>query len=440
MNHFRARPRPPLNFRHRDLVLRVPCAAKNSTQRTLRVSVRSVFGLFSSPENTENGSGFWALLAGFVAALLMAGTLHGQTTQSPEALLKEAESLQQAGKLDEAIKDYRMLLAKYPDVAPVRSNLGAALAAAGRYEEAIAEYKHALRLQPLPQIRLNLALAYYKALQLTEAAGELVPLHAADPGNLKVALLLGDCYFRMGEFKKAVELLEPLVAAHPDEQALIYLLGMALIRGGQVHEGEVLVNKILRNGDTAVAHLMLGAARLEILDYSGAVDELSAAVKLDQKLPLAHYLYGNALLNLGHRDDAMQCFRDELAIDSNEFGSNFYLGVMLNQGEQYKEALPYLARALQVRPGDPAVRYQIAIGQIGMGNLEQAKKSLEALVKESPNFLDAHVSLARLYYRFHMKPEGDRERAIVEKLTAEVQAQKRTRADEVTKEQSTLPR
>jgi tetratricopeptide (TPR) repeat protein len=365
----------------------------------------------------------------------MAGTLHAQTAQSPEALLKEAQTLHQAGKLDEAIKDYRLFLAQHPDVAPVRSNLGAALAAAGRYEEAIIEYKRALQLQPLPQIRLNLALAYYKAVRLRDAVHELVPLHAADPGNLQIALLLGDCYFRLGDFKKTVELLEPLEAAHPDEQALIYLLGMSFIRGGQVQKGEILVNKILRNGNSAVAHLMLGAARLEIYDASGAVDELSTAVKLDPKLPLAHYLYGNALLTLGHRDDAIKSFRDELAIDPNEFGSNLYLGVLLNQGEQYKEAAAYLARALQVRPDDPAVRYQIAMGQIGTGNLEQGRKSLEALIKDSPNFLDAHVSLARLYYKGHMKQQGDQERAIVDKLTAEAQAQKRARADEVTKEQ-----
>jgi tetratricopeptide (TPR) repeat protein len=379
------------------------------------------------------------LLCAFFVVLPLAGVLAGQTARAPEELLKEAESLHQAGKLDQAIEDYRLFLAQYPDVAPVRSNLGAALVAAGRYEEAIAEYKRALRLQPLPQIRLNLALAYYKALQLTEAAGELLPLHASDPGNLKIALLLADCYFRLGEYRKTAELLEPLEAAHADDQALIYLLGIALIRDGQVHRGEVLVNKILRDGNSAEAHLMLGAARLEIFDASGAVDELSVAVKLDPKLPLAHYLYGNALLTLGHRSEAMQCFREELAIDPNEFGSNLYLGVLLNQGEKYKEAIPYLARALQVRPDEPAVRYQIVLGQIGMGNVEQARNSLEALVKDSPNFLDAHVSLARLYYRFHMKQEGDRERAIVEKLNAEVQAQKRARAAEVTKDETAVP-
>ena len=367
-----------------------------------------------------------------LAILLLTGPLAAQTVRNPQELLKEADSLRQAGKLDQAIEDYRLFLKQYPDVVPVRSNLGAALAAAGRYEEAIVEYKRALQLQPLPQIRLNLALAHYKALQLTEAASELAALHAADPKNLKVALLLGDCYFRLGEYKKTVELLEPLEAAHPEERALDYLLGMAFIRDGQLDKGGVLVNKILRDGNSAEAHLMLGAARAEVFDASGAVDELSAAIKLDPKLPLAHYLYGNALLTLGHRDDAMQCFREELAIDPNEFGSNLYLGVLLNQAEEYKEAIPYLLRARQVRPDDPAVPYQLAVGQIGMGELEKARGSLEALLRDSPNFLDAHVSLARLYYRLHMKQEGDRERAIVDKLNAEVQASKHANAEKAT--------
>lgn len=370
---------------------------------------------------------------------LMGGYLAGQTRQAPDALLKDADSHQRAGKLEQAIEDYRLFLKQYPDVAPVRSNLGAALVGAGRYEEAIVEYKRALQLQPLPQIRLNLALAYYKAVQLNEAVGELVPLHAADPGNLKIALLLGDCYFRLGEFKNAVELLEPLEATHPEEQGLIYLLGMALIRDGQVSKGEVLVDKILRHGNSPEAHLMLGAARLAIFDVSGAFDELSVAVKLNPKLPSVHYLFGTALLTLGRRDEALQSFREELAIDPNDFGSNLYLGVLLNQSENYKEAMPYVARALQVRPGDPAARYQIAIGEIGLGNLEKGRKLLEVLVKDNPTFLDAHVSLARLYYRFRMKAEGDRERAIIDKLNAEVQAQKRAQADKATGNAATTP-
>src|SRR5215467_6354471 len=150
----------------------------------------------------------------FVFALAAVPLCFAQAPQSPQELLKEAISLHQAGKFDQAIADYRLLLQQYPDMAPVRSDLGAALAAAGRYEEAITEYQRALKLQPLPQIRLNLALAYYKAGKMPLAVEEIEKVGAALPDDLRVVTLLADCYLRLGENKKVVQLLDPLEATH----------------------------------------------------------------------------------------------------------------------------------------------------------------------------------------------------------------------------------
>ena len=47
---------------------------------------------------------------------------------------------------------------------------------------------------------------------------------------------------------------------------------------------------------------------------------------------------------------------------------------------------------------------------------------LEELIAESPSFVEAHVTLATVYYRLRRKEDGDRERAIVERLNAEAQA------------------
>jgi hypothetical protein len=53
---------------------------------------------------------------------------------------------------------------------------------------------------------------------------------------------------------------------------------------------------------------------------------------------------------------------------------------------------------------------------------------LEAIVKEAPSFLEAHVALATAYYRLQRKVDGDRERAIVEKLNQEKDAKDRANA------------
>lgn len=365
---------------------------------------------------------FRRLAFAFLVVLPWAGILPGQTARTPEDLLTEAESLRRAGKLDQAIKDYRLLLKRYPDIAPVRSDLGAALAAAGSYEEAIVEYERALKLQPIPQIRLNLALAYYKTNKLALAVESLKKVHEEMPNDLRIVMLLADCYLRLGENKKVIELLDPLQPTHGDNLALVYMLGTALVRDGQVARGQIIIDKILRNGDSAEAWLLLGTTKLMAHDAPGAVVDLQKALELNPNLPSAHSLYGRALRHMGNPEDAKTAFHAELSLNPNDFDANLYLGVILKEEEQFEEALPFLKHALEVRPGDLGVLYQIAALHLAARAFNDAQRELESLVKVSPEFLEAHVALATLYYRLKRKEDGDREQVIVARLTAEQQA------------------
>ena len=56
------------------------------------------------------------------------------------------------------------------------------------------------------------------------------------------------------------------------------------------------------------------------------------------------------------------------------------------------------------------------------GETERALPLLEAIVKEAPKFLEAHVTLATVYYRLKRREDGDRERAIVDRLNKAIQA------------------
>jgi Tfp pilus assembly protein PilF len=60
------------------------------------------------------------------------------------------------------------------------------------------------------------------------------------------------------------------------------------------------------------------------------------------------------------------------------------------------------------------------------GNVDAARRSLEAIVKEAPSFTEAHVTLATVYYRLKRKEDGDRERALVQKLNRETQAKQQS--------------
>ena len=365
-------------------------------------------------------------LAGFAAGLLFGQMAlpaqTSQTNQSPQELLKDAVTFHQQGKLEEAIRDYELFLDIYPDAPEVRSNLGAALAATGKYARAIEEYKLALMKKSDPKLQLNLALAYYKTDDFPDAIVELEKVRSVDQDNRQVQTLLADSYVHTGENKKAIELLWPVFASGSSGMAVDYVLGTALARDGQADLAQRVINPLMEGPESAEKHMLMGTARFAAHDYPGALEELRRAAEMNPSLPEVNSYYGQALFSNGRTEESRALFEKELAQNPNDFQSNVHVGLLLKQDQKYDEALKYLKRALASRPGDVAVRLQIALAKMAQGKDQVALDELEQIVSESPKFLEAHVSLSTLYYRLKRKEDGNREREIVQRLTAERQA------------------
>ncbi len=346
-----------------------------------------------------------------------------QSADNPDRIFARAVQLHQAGDWDNAVKEYQQFLAERPDRSDARSNLGAVLARLGRFQEAIEQYQRALLLDGNnPGIRFNLGVAYYKSARVVSASKELEKVIAIQPENPNATLLLADCYLQMGEYQKIITLLAPYEAKYPDDKALAYLLGTALLREKQVEKGQQQIEKIMRGGDSAEVRMLLGTTHLLSADYAKASQEFAVAVRLNPKLPTVHSYYGRALSMTGNTDQAKEEFRLELANNPNDFDANLQIGVILKQDQNPEEALKYFQRALLVRPGEPNARFYIESIRVGQGKINEALPELEKLIKDAPDFVEAHVMLATVYYRLKRKAEGDREQAIVNKLNAERQA------------------
>jgi Tfp pilus assembly protein PilF len=367
------------------------------------------------------------VLAGLLCAMLAVAQ-----SGSDNDVLQRAVSLHQSGDYTGAIDGYEQFLKAHPEAAGVRSNLGAALAHEGRFEDAIREYRLALDAEPAGspaslKVRLNLALAYFKTAQIAKAAEELAKVHEAEPANQQATLLLATCYLRQGENKKVISLLDPLwqpasARENGGDPAIAYLLGSALIRDVQVNRGQVILDRILRNGDSAEARLLMGTTKFMAKEFASARTDLERAVQLNPKLPEANSYLGLVLLSTGDAAGAEQAFRRELDLDPNDFTANLQLGGLLRQDHNYNEARVLLERALRIRTGDYGARYQLASADLAEGRIPAAQAKLESLVKDAPSFVQAHVTLATIYYREKRKDEGDREREIVRKLNADLQA------------------
>jgi tetratricopeptide (TPR) repeat protein len=319
---------------------------------------------------------------------------------------------------ESAIHAYREYLETHPDSAEARSNLGAALARAGRYDEAIAEYDRALAKSPEnPALLLNLGLAYYKTGRLGEAAARFERASSLAPQfKDQVTLLLASCYNSLGKYKQAIALLASLEQEKSADLAFDYLYGTALIGDGQNASGAAVIDRILSHGESAEALLLRGTIKLRANDHDGAAADVAKAIALNARLPGAHARLGEIQFGVGDLEGARTSFAQELAVDPDDFVSNLDMGVLAKQDQDYTEARRYFERALKVRANDPGVRFQMANVDLATGNVEQARKTLEALIAESPDFVEAHASLAAVYYRLDRRADGEREHSIAKKL------------------------
>ena len=363
----------------------------------------------------------------FLLCFLIGASAEGQTpsAQDFDRLFARALALQEAGDMLGAIDTYKAALTIVPDRADVLSNLGAAYVRLGQFDDAVAHYQLALKVDPANNtVRLNLALAYYKSARPNEAIPQLKRVLASDPEMRNAYLVLADCYLQTGQPQDVVSLLKPRESLFGDDLAYAYLLGTALLYVENTVEGQKYMDRIFGAGESAEAHLLMGIAHFNRLDYPAAKAELKRALAINAALPTAHALYGRSLLAMGEYELAERAFRQELALNINDFEANLQLGYMRKTAQKFAEASAYLERAISIRPNDLAARKLLASLRLQTGDVNEAVRMLEAIVKEAPDLIEAHVQLATGYNRLKRKDDADRERAIIDRLNAEAQAKR----------------
>jgi tetratricopeptide (TPR) repeat protein len=355
--------------------------------------------------------------------LLICPFLLRAQTEDPRALIQHALSLQQAGDFSGAEAAYRAFLKLRPDEVGAHSNLGVVLVALGRYDEAIEQYKAASRLAPDDiRIAVNLALALVKSGRLSEAAESLESLHRRMPDEKRITLLLADTQLQLGGDERVIELLQPLAQTDTSDLSVAYMLGTAFLHKQRIAEGQVLLDRILGQGDTAEARFLFGTRMFETGDYPAAVEKLASAINLNPDLPGVESLYGRALLATGDPDAASAAFRKELASNPNDFPANLALGQILLVRKHYEEAKPLLERALSLRP--KSADAAIACGEMlaAANHLNEARKQLEAARLLAPDSLDLRRYLEALYTRLRLNKDAFREHREVIRLEAALAA------------------
>jgi Tfp pilus assembly protein PilF len=121
------------------------------------------------------------------------------------------------GLTDEAIEQYKIALKLKPDHAETRYNLGNAYNKKGLVDEAIEQYEIASKLKPeVAEIRHNLGNAYEKKGWLDKAIEQYEIASRLKPDLVETRHNLGNAYEKKGWLDKAIEQYEAALRLRPD--------------------------------------------------------------------------------------------------------------------------------------------------------------------------------------------------------------------------------
>ena len=173
----------------------------------------------------------WILLATAVVLTLGAALPGQELPPALQAPFEEGVLALKAGKLDEAERAFRAVLAKGGTTAYVHNNLGIVLQERGQHEKAVAQFREAIRLDPAytaPRILLGSSLVALgrvsEARNLLERAVKLAPREPL--ARVQLARVLESA----GDWVGAVEQYRALREMKPDEAEYVYGLGSAYLR------------------------------------------------------------------------------------------------------------------------------------------------------------------------------------------------------------------
>jgi len=348
----------------------------------------------------------------FIVLSAAAQTAKQASPSGVDELLRSGISAQQHGDYQTAIESYRKALAIEPKLAEAQANLGAAL------EEDI----RAMAIVPdKTGVRRNLALAYYKKGDMEHARTEFEAVITARPRDVKAAVLLGYTYIKLEKPAEAVVLLTPLEPGHESDMDFEYVLGDAMIQSGKDTEGIPRMEKAASATHSPDAYVIAGTAHMHRSEFREARADFDTALDLSPTFPGLYTLAGQARDASGDSEASVPAFQAALRADPKDATANLYLGVIRLKQRDFDSARPLLELALELRPGHPLTRLELAKLNGMTGRYAEAAATLEDLEKSDPNWLDPHIELAAIYYKLHRPEDGQRERDIVQQIEAKQQ-------------------
>jgi tetratricopeptide (TPR) repeat protein len=341
----------------------------------------------------------------------------GAAARDPQKLFAAGQAALQAGKLDEAERAFRDVLAIDPASAAAYANLGVIHMRRKQWPTALTDLHKAEKLAPqVAGIRLNIGLVYFRQSNFGDAIKPFESVVRDAPDSFQARYLLGLCYFFNDRWQDTITTMEPLWAQASDQLNYLYVVGIAASKAGNSALEEKALGRLVQVGqDTPEFHLLMGKAHLNRGEYDDAVRELEQAAKADPKLPFVHFNLGLVYVHQQNYDRARDEFQKDLKIEPDVALTWEQLGGLEFTAGNEDEAARNYQQAVKLDP-------RLVSSHVGLAKIEEHKRQYAAALAEldqvmrlQPENANARYLRGQVLVRMGREKEGREELALATK-------------------------
>jgi tetratricopeptide (TPR) repeat protein len=377
--------------------------------------------LMPEDDSTQTKAGNFMLLAGrFQDAQGIAERMLKRNAKNVDAQILIANSLAGLKDIDGAVSAFEKAVEMDPNRSSTYTELGSVQFEKGDRDKAEAAFRKAIDIDP-KSADAHLALANYLWLtgDVERSAAEMKQTVALDPNHLSGNRALA-MYYLVSKQEAAAENHLKTVATRSPGPDGTYFLAEYYLRLGRVDDARATLTPLLKQDDTFVG-ASVRLARVEVVAKKNAeahriieavlarqpknadalitrgklflaegntVNALSAlqtAVEANPRSVDAQLALAQAHLARGSVKEATTAFNDALKIDGKSVEGRLGLArLQINSGSA-ADAVPLMLKVVEENPRHLEARLLLLHGLMAVGDLPQAQRQMDLLMKANPN-------------------------------------------------------
>ena len=140
------------------------------------------------------------------------------------------------------------------------------------------------------------------------------------------------------------------------------------------------------------------ATRSYLIHWRNSVSLFEYMLSKAPNAPL-HYSLGNAYLNLGRYQDAVEAYKQAIKIKPDYADAHYYLGNAYDKLGRYQEAIEAFGQAIKIKPDYAEAHYNLGLAYGKLGRYQDAVESYKQTVRIKPDYAKAYINLGISYYK-----------------------------------------